>query len=215
MLVVVPTRGRPENAARLSKAFKETAGPNTDLLFCADANDPSDYEGAVPRHQLRRGTPARLGPWLNRIAVKEAKRFSVIGFMGDDHLPETPHWDTEIAQAVTAVRYGMAYGDDGYQHENLPTAVFMSADLITRLGWMVYPGLTHLYIDNHWKDIGEALNSLTYLRHVSIRHMHRDLGLAENDETYVQANSPEMWVQDESGYADFKRTVLPEIQGWA
>ena len=68
--------------------------------------------------------------------------------------------------------------------------------MIEHVGYMVYPTLTHLYIDNHWKAWGEAPDTLKYLDDVYLEHMHPFAGKAESDETYEKANSPELYSKD-------------------
>lgn len=217
MLVVVPTRGRPQNAVRLLTALRETAA--VDVVFCADSNDLMlpGYVAALPPACLIIGEPARLGTWLNKIGTRAAMVYEVIGFMGDDHLPETLGWDLSVLAALDAVgRYGMAYGNDGYRGEELPTAVFMRSSLIAHLGWIVpvLPdgrSLEHLYIDNAWKAIGQKSGALRYLPEVKITHLHPDAGIGEMDETYRAGNSKLQYSRDRAAYLAFQREVLPQI----
>lgn len=216
LLVIVPTRGRPDNAARLAEQATRMGSGKHDLLFCVDSDDESGYENSVAEDLLMWGEPARLGPWLNRVAPAYAKHYTAIGFMGDDHLPESSGWDATVLMNLMAQGpLGMVYGNDGWQGARLPTAVFMASTLIDRLGWMVPPGLEHLYIDNAWKDIGRATRHLAYLPDLKITHLHPVVAGVEGDDwdaTYKAGNSPEQYARDRSIYNDFKRNVLPVIR---
>lgn len=218
MLLLVPTRGRPENCVRLMNAVYRTACAdmvNVDVLFCVDDDDPAlaQYTRMILNHNLLIGSPARLGPWLNRVAPGQVSAYPVIGFMGDDHVPETPGWDERVLDALReAGPWGMAYGDDGYQGEKLPTAVFMRSELIRHLGWMVPPGLEHLYIDNAWKDIGTRSGGLRYLPDVKITHLHYVVGAAHEDATYKAGNSREQYTRDRLTYRRFIAGALRRLE---
>lgn len=204
MIVIVPSRGRPENAARLLDAWEAT-GAVADLLFCLDNDDPAldDYP---------RGTPAeRLGlvGTLNHYARRYSERlFDYIGFMGDDHLPRTPHWDQKIVDVLASRKAAIAYGDDLHQGSNIPTAVFMTSNIIQALGYMAPPRFQHLYIDNVWREWGEGLGEFHYLPGVVIEHMHPDAGKAQRDSGYEENNSAARYAHDQAQYWDYCKDGL-------
>ena len=68
LVVVVPTRGRPENAHALRRAFKDTCTADTALVFAVDADDPalSGYAG-LPLSDCGPWEP--MVPKLNKAAV--------------------------------------------------------------------------------------------------------------------------------------------------
>jgi hypothetical protein len=214
-VVLVPTKGRPQNAARLISAWLETQA-KAQLMFLGDEDDEKlpDYEVIMRQvegdHlvQMIAGPPKRIGPWLNEVApaiVEMSPAESVVGFMGDDHVPRTRWWDRQIFNSLT-LRPGIVYGNDLFQGPNLPTAVFMTGRIIGELGYMVPPGLQHMYLDNAWKEWGERSGSLTYLADVVIEHMHPHAGKAEGDETYGQV-WPYM-TEDMPVWEDYAATVL-------
>lgn len=217
LLVIVPTRGRPENAARLHRVVRETSTAETPVLFCVDDNDPAllGYQALRDDYGLdiMIGSPRRLGPWLNFAGAGVAtEQYGAIGFMGDDHVPLTRGWDTAVLNALEeAGPWGIAYGDDGYQGERLPTACFMRSELIRHLGYMVPPGLEHLYIDNAWKDIGVKSGGLRYLPEVKITHLHPAADKAEDDDTYRAANSRAQYAKDLAAYEHWQKTELRKL----
>jgi hypothetical protein len=128
----------------------------------------------------------------------------VIGFMGDDHLPQTQFWDDRLGNAALHVR-GVAYGNDLIQGENLPTAVAVDARVIETLGFMAPPTMTHLYVDNFWKDLGQAIDGLIYLPDVIIEHMHPIAGKSSWDDGYKRVNGGEMYQRDAEAYAAYRQ----------
>lgn len=216
MLVIVPSRGRPGNVSSLIGAWRDTAGVAL-LVIAVDEDDPAlpEYRklNLNPQMHLRVGRRLRLGGTLNEVAtdpnILEFAGRQSIGFMGDDHRPRTQDWDLKIERALHELGAGVVYGNDLIQGPNLPTAAFISADIIRTLGYMVPPRLVHLYIDNAWKSLGEGMGRLTYLPDVVIEHMHPIAGKAEWDAGYVEVNSGEMQQADHDAYDYWVATGLP------
>lgn len=217
LLMIVPSRGRPENIAELAGSWAETATGRTQLLVAADDDDPllGGYRAEVVvagsriRCEFVHGPRQRLGPTLNRLAVERVGDYFAIGFMGDDHRPRTPGWDEAMVATLREMGTGVVYGNDLVQREALPTAVVMTSDIIRTLGYMVPPGLVHLFMDNFWLGLGQALGRLRYLDDVVIEHCHPLAKTAEWDAGYRECNSREMYARD---HAEFVRWVREDSQ---
>jgi hypothetical protein len=194
--MLIPSRGRPEQAMEAAMSAMELASmPNTTAVVIADGHDWSSEEGAqygaawdrmraklpgIDVSMQFQATHLGLVGTLNRTAVVEVGGTELmpehrcrradcgqtthIGFMGDDHRVRTAGWDYVLAAA--AGPWGVAYGDDGIQHEALPTAVVMSADIVRVLGKMGPPTLYHMYIDNYWRALGEGIARLAHTPNV-------------------------------------------------
>ena len=85
--------------------------------------------------------------------------------LNDDILFQTPLWDTTLAKKHT-----ISYGDDGLQHENLPTFPMIDGDFVRALGWLQMPTLHRYAGDCVWKFIGENTGTLRYVPEVKITH---------------------------------------------
>jgi glycosyltransferase involved in cell wall biosynthesis len=202
MCVVVPSRGRPENADRLAKAFIDT-NTEADLYFIVDNDDPKWNEYAknenikcLPADNKTGGCATSLNTGV--VYLLDFAKFPLYDyfvFMGDDHLPRTQNWDKAFIQALGS-NTGIAYGDDLLQGENLPTAFVMSRDLVVELQGMTFPGCIHLFFDNFVKQLGIDLNYLKYLPQVIIEHLHPVAGKAEMDEGYARVNQPKWYEED-------------------
>lgn len=202
MLVIVPSRGRPDNVAELVKVFGETRS-YAELLIVVDDDDEllERYELVMEDTpdwaRLEIGPRKRLGPTLNDFAIKNVPAYDILAFMGDDHRPRTHHWDQRLAGAIARTGgVGVSYGNDLIQGPNLPTAVWMSSCIVETLGYMVPPGMVHLYLDDFWKALGMRLQRLTYISDVIIEHMHPVAGKAPWDERYAEVNSGAMYEND-------------------
>jgi len=216
--LLVPTRGRPANAARLARAVAATASPGfTTLIFVIDHDDPlmSAYVSelrAVPGSTrlmvTEPGGPERMGPVLNWAAARKAGDYDFLGFMGDDHLPVTQQWDERLCAAI-GDRPGVAYGNDLHQSAALPTAVIMSAVLVRTLGYMSPPPLVHLWIDDFWRVLGEATR-LAYLPDVVVEHLHPSAGKAPSDPGYASSGcNAELMADDGWRWRQWRREIWP------
>jgi hypothetical protein len=193
-VVLVPSRNRPGNVARLMRAWTDT-GATAELVVLVDDDDPelAGYE-ALGLPSLIVGPRQRIGPLLNDWAPHFAAEADVVGFMGDDHCPRTYGWDARIADASTP--WTVVYGNDLLQGQNIPTAVFMGSGLVRELGYFNPPGCQHLYLDNAWKFYGESLGTLRYLPDVIVEHLHFLAGKAPKDALYAEVNHTSMYDHD-------------------
>jgi glycosyltransferase involved in cell wall biosynthesis len=202
MCVVVPSRGRPENAERLAQAFKDT-NTEADLYIVIDNDDPKWNEYAKSENYKKLPADNKTGGCaksLNTGAVylldiTKFPLYDYFVFMGDDHIPRTQGWDKAFIQAL-GQNTGIVYGDDLLQGANLPTAFGMSRDLVNELRGMTFPGCVHLFFDNFVKQLGLDLEYLKYLPDVIIEHLHPVAGKAEMDEGYARVNQPKWYEKD-------------------
>lgn len=213
--MIVPTKGRPENAERLLHAVNQTAGDELGrLVFATDSSEPlaEAYQRIVPVDGANwdwvrifpvTAKPQRMGPVLNTVASLFAAqgKYTHIVFMGDDHVPRTSNWDEELVRSLGG-KPGVAYGNDLAQGEKLPTACVISADIIRSLGYMCPPAQEHLYLDDFWKTLG-CSTRLVYRNDVVIEHLHPNYGKARWDEGYAAANSTNQYAKDQHAYSDF------------
>lgn len=215
--VIVPSRGRPENIARLVQAFRDTANWRfTALTVVVDHDDPQlpRYRELVSRSHgswwdlVVQDRHRKLGPVLNAAAARLAGGYPYIGFMGDDHLPRSPLWDEQLVWELKG-KPGVAYGNDLFQSSNLPTAVVMSSDLVRVLGYMQPPQLVHLYFDDFWKALGDGVGNLRYRGDVVIEHLHPIAGKAAWTPEYAWTTSAELLGEDGVRYMRYMADEWP------
>ncbi len=218
MAIIVPTRSRPQNVAKVVEAWHKTdAFAHADLLFVADRDDPAamEYQSAFREAVLSAQAQLTnlwlnermpLVPKLNKVAPVLATRdYFAIGFAGDDHLPRTHGWAARYLATLAAMETGIVYGDDGYQGERLATQWAMTSDIVRALGRMVPAPVEHLYCDNSIMDLGRALSQsgpshLRYLPDVLIEHMHPAARKAHTDDQYAKVNSAQQYRRDRESY---------------
>jgi hypothetical protein len=213
LLVIVPSRGRPDSLERVAAAwnatgaFQESAG----LIFAVDADDPRlpGYRAALDR-LAGRDRPVNLmgcGPWqpmvpkLNAAAVLLAEQgHFALAFMGDDHLPRTTGWAGLYLEALRKLGTGVVYGNDLLQGERLCTEWAMTSDIVRTLGRMVPAPVEHMYCDNSVMDLASRVGCLRYLPHVVVEHCHPLAGKADWDVGYARVNRAEQFHRDEAAY---------------
>ncbi|MGA4875838.1 glycosyltransferase family 2 protein [Streptomyces lydicamycinicus] len=212
LLVIIPTRGRPQAVPAIVDAWNET-GATADLLFAVDTDDPelAAYKAHATelkgdeRIRFTFGKRRRLCGTLNAQAVKAAKTYRFLAFLGDDHRPRPAAmpWDARIRECLSGGP-GIVYGNDLLMGERMPTAVAMTSDIVTTLGYFAPPVLTHLCLDLCWLDWGKGMQRITYLDDMVIEHLHPANGKAEVDAGYEECNSQEQVSADSAAYYDYR-----------
>jgi len=230
LLVIVPSRGRPDSVARMATAWRDTdAYEAATLVFAIDEDDPTlgaylDQRVAYFDQLLRdvgqtQVTFVTLPTWLPMVrklnecasaAATGDPGYFAVAFMGDDHLPRTPGWAATYLAALRELGTGIVYGNDGIQGQRLPTQWAMTSDIIRALGRMVPADVEHLYCDNAVKDLGEAAGCLRYLPDVLIEHMHPVAGKAPMDAGYARVNRREQYRKDRLAYEAWRDRHLPD-----
>ncbi|MDH6120646.1 hypothetical protein [Kitasatospora sp. GAS204B] len=219
LAMLVPTRGRPDNLRRLWQAFTETCTTATTLIACVDFDDPV-LPGYRELHETARGNRGagtdgpefhlleaprlRLAGTLNYYAPQVAARFPKIGFLGDDNVPRTVGWDQRYVEALDELGTGIVYGNDLLVGPDLPTQVAMTSDIVLATGLMVPPGIVHLWADNAWLELGQALDGITYLPDVVVEHLHPFARSAEWDDGYREANTRERYDADRAAFEQWR-----------
>lgn len=204
LLIITPTRGRPQNIRDLIKAFDET---ETKARFLIVLDDDDEKLGhyleiecdslVLPREGKGMAKPLNHAAWINR------NNFKNFAFLGDDHRPRTKHWDCLFVDALDELGTGLVYGDDLLQGKNLPTAVAMTSDIVRNLCGMVPPGMIHLYLDNFWLKLGQDLNAIRYMPEVILEHLHPVAGKAGWDANYRAVNAEEVYTADAVAYKNY------------
>jgi len=207
--VLCPTRGNPSALLEAYSSFQDTAmDRNSRFVAVVDADDPSMetyvsmFEDAVDLRLdvVPKDESGTMNKALNYAALRWKDRADVIGFIGDDHRFRTKGWDRVIGQVMEEQGGGIVYGNDLFQGEALPTAVFISSTIVNVLGWFAPPRQKHLYLDNAWKLLGDRSDCLYYLPDVVIEHMHPAAGKGEWDANHVRVNTAEVYAHDREAF---------------
>lgn len=167
----------------------QTCRADTRLIVGLDLDDPSTPEYLAldrPGVQFVCDSQVTLVEWINRLAIPAAKEHRYIGHIGDDNVPRSVGWDARIIESLKRQRTGFCFADDldpGRQPGSLSIHIFMTANIIQKLGYMGPPSIQHMYVDPVWYAWGQA-TSIEFLGDVVLEHMHYSLGKSPRDETY-------------------------------
>lgn len=188
LMWILPSRGRPQNIARLFKAWKDTEA-STPGVLALDNDDPSNYDVTALPHNwevIRWERGGGLSDIQNRLFCRyyDSPWF---GLIGDDVVPMTRHWDTKLVEA--AGTDGIAYAQDGINNARQLTHAVIAGNLVREMDFLVLPGLHRLYGDNVWTEIGRSRGVLRYLPDVVLEHWHFSNGKAPYDATYRKDDS--------------------------
>lgn len=190
LLVIVPSRGRPQNIARLLDSVRETARLETHVHVAVDDDDErlAQYEAVMAKaggeHDVLETGPRKgLCAWTNDIAVRRAGEYPFLASFGDDHVPVTPGWDRALVRGIAEMGgTGFTYPWDSTR-EDIPEACVVSSDIVQALGWFCLPELCHWYPDNVWADLGRGAGCIRHLRAVLVDHRQVATGKAAVDGT--------------------------------
>ncbi len=225
LAIIVPTKGRPENVAKVIAAWDFTnAWDHADLVLAVDGDDPAihayralaaDFKDRAaevgidsPMYLVEHETWLPMVHKLDITARILAERYWALGFAGDDHLPRTIGWAPAYLDALRELRTGLVYGDDGYQGAKLSTEWAMTSDVVRALGRMVPAPVEHMYSDVSVLDLFTAAGAITHLPHVQIEHMHPIAGKAESDAQYQRVNHRDQFRSDKIIYERWREVEM-------
>ena len=184
-LAMIPTRNRPNNAVRAFEQLKKVSSESDFLIIINE--DQSDIYPEI-EGVMREVVPSHYWDIAkdNHIVHKYWDSYSTITAIDDDCMVTTQGWDALLAAPIKKRGYGISYGNDTIQGENLPTKVMISSNIVKALGFFAPPVLKHLYADNFWKELGVNLNALDYFPEVMMEHWHHLNNKAEHDQNYKE-----------------------------
>lgn len=204
--VLVPTQ-RPANAARLWQAMQATCTAQTTLILGVDEDDPALGQYPPGPGYLVRGGTHFVTAWCNELAAQAAPEHAFIGTLGDDNVPLTRGWDSQVIAALREQPF--AFANDEYPHRApgvLSCHIFMRSEVRSALGYFGPPEIGHLYVDVAWMAWGIGCG-YRYLHDVRIPHLHWSAGAAPHDGTY--ARSAARQAQDLAAWHAYSRREGP------
>ena len=183
LVIIIPTRGRPESIGRTVDAWHGTdAFEVAGIRWALNESDPAfpsylaeldklrlqglDWPsvGALPYPDMR------MVPRLNRAATDLLERepaIRALGFQGDDHLPRTTGWAHDylatLDEMTDTLGAGMVHSDDGAHGRKLCTEWAVTRSWVETLGRMVPALVSHLYCDDAVHDLAKAAGVYAYL----------------------------------------------------
>ena len=185
---ILPTRSRPLSCHRFIENWIETDS-STDVLIRLDECDP-DLEKILslnwPKNfTVRIGKREGVAKATNEL-FQEFKNEPWYGFLADDFVPKTMHWDKKLSKAAS--NKFISYPNDMAERTDLPTLPCVGGDLVREIGYFGFPFTHHYYVDTVYQFLGKNLNIIKRLEDVIVEHMHYEFGKSNIDITYQESS---------------------------
>lgn len=204
LLVMCPSRGRPDRIKDMLASYDATKSIGTSLVIVLDNDDPkvNDYEltGRTVIVQNRHDVSK-----IYNFLVGKYNKHKYYCAINDDMVFRTNGWDDIlIGEIEKNGGWGIAFGDDRIHSGRLqrPTNTVISGNIVRALGYIYPPELYALLGDVFLGDLGKALGRLYYRPDVVIEHKHYCANTAPNDDTYRFGESRH--AQEKEIYAKYK-----------
>lgn len=182
IVLLVPTRARPSQFARMCQSAYATASNKDNIKIIAASNGGDKYAG----NQFPIDTPTvHIWNMLAQEAMKDEK-IKLFMLAADDIIFSTPHWDKEIIDHydklenkvhVYALRDSRDVG--GTPHP------IVSREFINALGYFVPPIFMHWFVDTWTVAIANSSNFFTHFRGFELIH-EKPSDKGQPDETHLR-----------------------------
>lgn len=216
ILILLPTRERLKNTQEAIESWLNTRTlGRSELVLGLDNDDPNleRYKNELKHYPVyfSIGDRIRMCPTVNRL-VREYPQYKYYCFIGDDNRFRTKGWDQAMIDKLEKAGGGVAYGDDKLQGETLASAFVISKNLITLQGYLAYPKLVHMCVDNQVMILARTFEKLFYMPEIVIEHMHFTAGKSEKDALYASVNNTAVVTQDQKYLEEWRKNELPKIK---
>jgi hypothetical protein len=193
LLMVCPTRSRPDRVLNLLESFQATKSDGTEIIVVTSQDDPriEDYkislEGCNHYIHDNRWHPSKM----NHVTTKLYPGLAYYGQVDDDHIFRTPGWDASFIEEIEKNGgWGLACGNDlltpDWKVHRHPSGTVMSGNVVRTLGYFTNPRFQHIGVDTWQRDLFESIGKLFFIPEVVIEHMHAHVGKAEIDAQYKE-----------------------------
>ena len=181
--ILIPTRERPADLKLFLDSWVKYTEGLSDLWIQVDKDDPTDYHFVKKYNCIKLvGDREPFLHILNGLAKISSKQYDYVGFMEDDCC-FTQLWEKIFIDKLDEIKkekgYGIVWGNDNINKENIVGLPFMTSNIVKTLGYMSPPELEFLWADYFWKHLGQALDCLHYFPDILIEHRHYSTGKRE------------------------------------
>jgi len=215
--VIIPTRERLLDFNLLASTWKKTTEGKSVVVVGVDEDD-NTYNRLIEKNPYsfiwERNKPGPFLPMLNRLAIKYAKEYKYVAYIGDDLTFNTHGWETSIINKLNELgKNAIGWANDGHNPVNLENKIyphncgipFMNSSIINRLGYMCPLHLKAGAADNYWGNLVINMPSTSYFfKDIIIEHRHFSYGLRKKDET--------TWKMERESVPDFEWANTPQFQ---
>lgn len=183
--LLLPSRGRPTNIARLHQSIVDTAHGDWEMVVRLDDDDPTASEYPTLRNVTYLcGPRVVLSQYWNECFA--AARGPVFMHAGDDIVMATPGWDVIVAEAFPADGIALVHGDDlGDRGTTFATHGFLRREWVDAVGYFVPPYFSSDFNDVWLNEVANALERRIFVPIVN-EHLHPGFGKGPLDQTHLE-----------------------------
>ena len=195
LLVICPSRIRPDRIQDMLRSFDETKSEGTDIVIYISDCDPrlEEYRVSLSGRNYIVGKRISQTEVYNLVSSKYPE-YQYYADVADDHIYRTKGWDSILIDEIESRGgWGVAFGWGMIHPQDcrLPQASIVSGNIVKALGHMYEPSITHAYTDRFLQDLAEELGMLYPRPDVIVEHMHVLNDKGKMDENYSWVLSQE------------------------
>lgn len=179
--ILLPTRGREKNVARLVKSLQATSRVMPEIVLYVDEDDPTTFDHEALK--IIRGPRRILSECWNECAKVASGDLLMVA--GDDIVFRTYGWDQMVCREFdkSEDKVLMVHGNDGHWGEKFGTHFILHRRWIEALGYITPPYFSADYCDTWVNEVANVIKRRVYLP-FSTEHMHPLFGKADIDQTH-------------------------------
>ena len=211
--LMMPTRGRPANVARLLASILGTSAVTklVEVLFYVDDDDPDlpAIQSEIAKSNYLTAK-IHIGPRIvlsecPNVLWRERAQGEILAFLGDDYIFRSFSWDALVRRAFERCpdKILFVHGRDGIHPDGaFGTYGFIHQKWAQALGGVLPSHFGADWADNWVNEVANAISRRRYIPEIYLEHMHPIAGKAPLDKTHIErlARAPSAGVK----YAETK-----------
>lgn len=182
LLVMCSSKNRSYKLKEMLESFYSTKSDGTEIVIYVSKDDKelNNYLPILEKEKHIVGEPKTMVQVLNYFSCELFPNIKYYAEVNDDHIYRTPKWDEKF---ISSAESNGGWGWFSGYTQHLPTAIFVTGNIIRALGYFFPPCFVHTHIDDLLLDYRE-INLLFSLPSIIIDHMHASFGKAGIDENF-------------------------------
>lgn len=214
--IVVPSRNRPGNIARLLKSLKNVSNDfnKLDIIIRLDKDD-KDLEGYIKETKKYINIQVKIDNKRENLSdlwdeCYHLTKYPLIMMCADDVIFRTKDWDKKITNRLKNPERTLylSWCDDKNQGKNMPTLPILSKAWVEAVGYFVPKGYVCDFCDVHIQNIAEKLERfgikvMWYHKDIVVEHMHPTVNKGKWDKVYTSRRNK----RDKAGQVYSKRAI--------
>jgi hypothetical protein len=186
---VLPTRSRVSNCQRFIKTWHDTKADSFVYVRLDDDDPDLDKLLALPwpdQFEITVGSRARIRVAMEEMFQKYPNE-SFYGFLADDVIPKTQHWDRRLIEV--AAPSDISYANEVWEKQIRICFPCVGGDLVRFVGFFGLPVVDHWGVDTLWERLHHHFKRKNRQEDVILEHAHFNFNQSEIDQTYQDSQA--------------------------